>query len=100
MCYSIVLCNRPDNPNNLADTGCALENMMLEASALELGSCWINQLRGLNENDAIKAYLFSLGMGKEERVYGALALGYADTPTGLPEHTPREHTGNTVTYVE
>lgn len=96
----IVLCNRMDNVNNLADTGCALENMMLEASALELGSCWINQLRSLNEDDAINEYLFSLGMGKEERVNGALALGYADTETGLPEHTPKERTGNTVTYVK
>ena len=95
----IILCNRVDNTNNLADTGCALENMMLEASALELGSCWINQLRSLQQNDTINNYLFSLGMGQQERVYGALALGYADTETGLPEHTPRERTGNTVTYV-
>lgn len=96
----IVLCNRTDNVNNLADTGCALENMMLMASELELGSCWINQLKDLNGNEAINAYLYSLGMGKEERAYGALALGYPDSKTGLPEHTPKERTGNRVTYVK
>ena len=95
----IILCNRIDNENNLADTGCALENMMLMASALELGSCWINQLKGLNGDEAINEYLCSLGMEKDERVYGALALGYADTESGLPEHTPKERTGNRVTYV-
>ena len=51
----IVLCNRTDNVNNLADTGCALENMMLMASELELGSCWINQLKDLNGNETINA---------------------------------------------
>ena len=96
----VVLCNRTDNVNNLADTGCALENMMLMASELELGSCWINQLKDLNENETINAYLYSLGMGKEERAYGALALGYPDSETGLPEHTPKERTGNRVTYVK
>ena len=96
----IVLCNRMDNVNNLADTGCALEKMMLMASSLELGSCWINQLKGLNEDETINEYLFSLGMEKDERVYGALALGYPDSETGLPEHTPKERTGNKVTYVK
>ena len=42
----------------------------------------------------------SLENGKEERAYGALALGYPDSETGLPEHTPKERTGNRVTYVK
>ena len=29
----------------------------------------------------------------------AHVLGYADTASGLPEHTPKERTGNRVTYV-
>lgn len=96
----IILCNRADNENNLADTGCALENMMLMASALELGSCWINQLKTLNQDETINAYLRTLGMQENERAYGALALGYPDSETGLPEHTPKARTGNHVTYVK
>ena len=88
-----------DNPNNQADCACALENMMLMASALELGSCWINQLKGLNQDAEINDYLVSLGMNPQERVYGALALGYADTADGLPDHAPADRKGNPVTYI-
>lgn len=95
----IVTCNRMDNPNNQADCACALENMMLMASALELGSCWINQLKGLNQDAEINDYLVSLGMDPQERVYGALALGYADTADGLPDHAPADRKGNPVTYI-
>ena len=41
----IVCANRKDYGNNIADVSCALENMMLMANALNLGSCWINQLK-------------------------------------------------------
>ena len=40
-----------------------------------------------------------LGLGEDERVYGALAIGYADTEDGLPVRTPLDRTGNVVTYV-
>ena len=96
----IVTCNRLDNPNNLADCACALENMMLMASALELGSCWINQLKSLNADPEINGYLISLGMDPQERVFGALALGYADTEDGLPVHESVARKGNPVTYVK
>ena len=46
---------------------------------LDLGSVWINQLRWLNENPVILEKMQELGMADDERVYGALALGYADT---------------------
>ena len=49
----ILSANRKDYGNNLADISCALENMMLMASALDLGSCWINQLKWLNEDQRL-----------------------------------------------
>lgn len=96
----IVTANQKDYGNNIADCGCALENMMLMANALDLGSCWINQLKWLNENPVILSFLRNLGLGEEERVYGALALGYADTADGLPVREPLERTGNPVTYIK
>jgi len=96
----IITANQNDYGNNIADCSCALENMMLMANALDLGSCWINQLKWLNENPVILQYLKELGMHDRERVYGALALGYADTEDGLPDRTPLPRTGNEVTYVE
>ena len=96
----IITANTLDNPNNLADCACALENMMLMANALDLGSCWINQLKQLPEDPALVSYLKELGMADNERVFGALALGYADTEDGKPERTPAERKGNPVTIVE
>lgn len=96
----IVTANKKEYGNNIADCACALENMMLMANALDLGSVWINQLRWLNENEAILPVMQQLGMSDDERVYGALALGYPDTSDGLPIRTAKERTGNKVTYVK
>lgn len=95
----IITANQKDYGNNIADCSCALENMMLMANALDLGSCWINQLKWLNENPTIVEYLRSLGLKETERVYGALALGYADTEDGMPVREPLTRSGNEVTYL-
>ena len=95
----IIAANKKDYGNNIADTACALENMMLMANALDLGSCWINQLRWLNEDPALLAYERELGLAEDERVYGAVALGWPDTPDGLPERTPLPRTGNRTDYI-
>ena len=94
----IVTANQKDYGNNIADCACALENMMLMANGLNLGSCWINQLRWLNENPVLLEYLRSLGLEDSERVYGALAVGYPED--GLPVRTSLPRKGNPVTWVE
>ena len=96
----IITANQKDYGNNIADCACALENMMLMANALDLGSCWINQLKWLNENPVIVEYMKNLGMDESERVYGALAVGYPDTADGLPDREPLKRTGNRVTVVD
>lgn len=96
----IITANQKDYGNNIADCSCALENMMLMANALDLGSCWINQLKWLNENPVILEYMNQLGMHENERVYGALAVGYADTENGLPVRTALPRSGNIVTVIE
>lgn len=70
---------------------------MLAANALDLGSCWINQLKWLNEDPTILPYLQKLGLGENERVYGGLALGFP--AEGLPNQAPLPRVGNCVTYV-
>ena len=77
----------------------ALENMMLMANSLDLGSVWINQLRWLNENPVLLEAMREIGLEDDERVYGALAIGYADSEDGLPLRKPLERTGNKVTFV-
>ena len=95
----IVLANQKDYGNNIADCACALENMMIMANALDLGSCWINQLKWLNEDPAVLEIFRSFGAEENERSYGALALGYADSESGLPDRQPLPRKGNIVTHI-
>ena len=103
-CYNapalIVVANRRDYGNNIADCACAIENMMIAANALDLGSCWINQLRWLNEQPEIVSYLTELGMKEYERVYGAVIIGYPATESGLPNRHLMAQKGNEITYID
>lgn len=96
----IVVANKKDYGNNIADTACALENMMIMANNLDLGTCWINQLRWLNENPKVIEYFKILGMKDEETICGALSLGYPDSDDGLPQRQPLPRTGNIITTIE
>ena len=102
-CYNapvlIIVANKKDYGNNQADCALALENMMLEANDLDLGSCYINQLKWLNEDQKILSYLQSLGMKDDERVYGSLIVGYPDTNDGKPLRKPLPRKGNEVTWL-
>lgn len=102
-CYDapvlIVVANQKDYGNNMADSAIAIENMMLEANELDLGSCWINQLRWLSEDASILAYLQKFGLLESERVFGSLAVGYPATENGLPLRQPLERKGNRVTWI-
>ena len=103
-CYNapvlIVVANRRDYGNNIADCACAIENMMVAANALDLGSCWINQLRWLNEQPEIVSYLTKLGMNEYERVYGAIIIGYPATESGFPNRHLMAQKGNEITYID
>lgn len=92
----IVTANRKGYGNAMADCACALENMMLAAASLDVGSCWINQLHWLDENPAVRAELERLGLSPDETVCGAVALGYPETQTVRADG---ERGGNPVTYI-
>jgi nitroreductase len=93
----IVTANKKGYGNAIADSACALENMMIAANALDLGSCWINQLHWLDENEALRSFLQKRGLKEDETVTGGLILGYADT--GMPNRIPLERKGNPVTWI-
>ncbi len=95
----IVMANDRDYGNNMADCACALENMMIMANELDLGTCWINQLRWLNEDEKLLALFRQLGMKENERIYGSLAIGYPATDDGLPVRKPLPRSGNEVTWI-
>ena len=93
----IVTANRKGYGNAVADSACVLENMMIAANALDLGSCWINQLHWLDEHTKIRSYLEGLGLGKDETITGGLILGYGYN--GLPLRSELPRTGNPVTWI-
>ena len=80
-------------------TGIRAVNKAIAANELDLGSCYINQLKWLNEDPALLKYVQSLGLKESERVYASVALGDADTESGLPNRNQSPRVGNEVTFV-
>ena len=60
----IIASNRPNYGNAMADCALALQNIFLAAHSLGLGSCYINQLHWLQNDQELRAYLFGLGIPK------------------------------------
>ena len=73
------------------------ENMLVMANALDLGSCYINQLTWLSEHEVIRN---KLNLSEDEMVCGAVAIGYPNTIDGLPNRQPLERVGNKVSVIE
>ena len=83
----IVLASKPSYANNFADVSCAMQNMMLACNELDLGSCWVNQIRHLQDNERIQAKMREpRALKKKMKVYASLAFGYPDLPNGLNRH--------------
>lgn len=72
----IIVSNRADNKNAMADSALALENMMLAAHSLGIGSCWLNQIAQLTHLAPIREIMDTLKIPKDHLVYGSMVLGY------------------------
>lgn len=92
----VIVANKKGYGNAIADCACALENMMLAAATLDIGSCWVNQLHWLDDNRYINQYLMQLGLAEDETICGGLVLGYKGNSK---EQTPLQRRGNLITYV-
>lgn len=73
----IIASNRPNYSNAMADCATALQNILLTATSLGLGSCWINHLRWLTDVDSVRSHLAKLGIPQNHMICGAAAIGYA-----------------------
>lgn len=92
----VIVSNLRKYGNAMADSATTLENMMLEANSLNVGSCWVNQLRWLADNDSIKEYIKKLEIPENEIICGGVVLGYAEQSNLIT--IPRN--GNRVTYIK
>ena len=91
----VVLAER-SNPNHVYDGALVMENLMLAAHAMGVGSCWINRAREVFDSDEGKAILAQLGIEGDYEGIGNCVLGYADCE--LPAPAPRK--ANWVYYAE
>ena len=70
------------------DGSCVLENMMLAAHALGLGSCWVHRERQMFEMEQGRVLMKQWGLSEHLIGVGAIALGY---PAGeMPQAAKRK----------
>ncbi len=82
----ILVSNHKESPWGRDDNACALQNMMLAAHSMGIGSVWINQLCGICDVPEIRALLTRLTIPEDHEIYGILALGYSQSePKGQVE---------------
>ena len=77
------------------DGACVIQNMMLAAHSIGLGSCWIHRAKEEFNTEFGKKILADLGIHGEYEGIGHCILGYPDC--ALPE--PKERKSNYVYYV-
>ena len=90
----IVLANKDVN-TYIYDGSCVMENLMLAAHALGLGSCWIHRAKEEFESEEGKALLKQWGIEGNYEGIGHVVLGY---PKVEPVSKPRKD--NYVYYVK
>ena len=83
----IVLADK-NRPTYLYDGSLVMGNLMLEAEAQGVGSCWIHRAKEEFESEGGKEILKSLGIEGDYEGIGHCVLGYADGPA--PKAAPRK----------
>lgn len=71
------------------NVGCLAQNIMLAATELELGTCFLGSVQMMFAEPAMAEYVASLGFSEGYRLRYALAVGYPDE---APDAKPRDMT--------
>lgn len=75
---TIILVFVPEDfANGIYDATCVLENMMIAATSLNIGTCWIHRETEMFASDEGKLLMQKMGLPKGLKGIGALAVGYA-----------------------
>ena len=74
-CVVVVLTER-DRTTAVEDGACAIQNMMVAANAIGVGSCWIHRAYEEFESDEGKTLLKDWGISGDYRGVGHCILGY------------------------
>lgn len=86
----VLVTNQKESTTCVQDASCAMENMMLAAFSLGVGSCWINQLYRTREDREVQEKLAEIGVTPEEMPVAALALGWPAVDFPAPGEKTRE----------
>ena len=81
----ILVFSSADCPFAVQDGSCVLENMMLAAHALGLGSCWINREREMFATDEGKRLMKEWGLPDGLIGIGAISVGYPAAEPAAPK---------------
>ncbi|RLI96731.1 MAG: hypothetical protein DRO96_02465 [Candidatus Aenigmatarchaeota archaeon] len=80
----IIICGDASNKWSTIDCSMAAENIVLAATELELGTCFIGRIKY-----AEQSFLESLGMKRGHQPVIAISLGYPkETPTAIEREEP------------
>lgn len=90
-----IVSGERDNRNSMLDGSAAIENVLLAATSLGLGSCWINQVRDVCDDPAVRALLTEYGVPENHIVNACASIGYAAAPANVHERAE-----NTVSIVK
>lgn len=85
----LVVLAKKDSGTRVYDGSLVMENMMIAANSLGLGSCWIHRAKETFETDEGKEILRDLGITDEYEGIGNCILGYA-APDALKPQIERK----------
>ena len=91
----VLVANRRGYGNAMADSALAAGNMFLQATALGIGSCYVNQIHWLTDDARMLDELHALGMEQDEFVCAGAVFGYSD----MGELPPLKRFGNRITRI-
>lgn len=81
----LVVLARKDVPTRVYDGSLVMENMMLAAHSLGLGSCWIHRAKEMFETKEGKQILKELGIEEELEGIGNCIIGYVTDDAIKPQ---------------
>ena len=73
---NIIISYKRDEHHAFVDGAAAMENLLLMATELGLGSCWINQIRECCDDPKVRALLTEYGVPEDHIVICSAAIGY------------------------
>lgn len=85
----LVVLGKKDIGTHIYDGSLVMENLMIAANSLGLGSCWIHRAKETFETEEGKQILRELGITEEYEGIGNCILGYA-APDALKPQIPRK----------